>query len=73
MRLVFLTPTSRALFPVPLNTPTHADFQQLDLDYIIAAPLPGLNTPLQQVAVVRLFGVTSTGAHTHRPLLKVTE
>jgi hypothetical protein len=33
----------------------------MDLDYVVGPPLAGLDTPLQQVASVRLFGVTSTG------------
>jgi hypothetical protein len=64
VRLPFGSPTARTL-PCATTPPSYPDFQQLDLDYIIAAPHTGLNTPLQQVAVVRLFGVTSTGAWDH--------
>ena len=34
----------------------------MDLDYVIGSPLPGTNAALNQVAIIRLFGVTAAGA-----------
>lgn len=62
-------PPSRHHYPstsprAPLDSPfAPAAFQQMDVDYVIGAPHPTLlrNAP-PQVAMVRMFGVTSEGA-----------
>ena len=40
----------------------HTEFQQMDLDYVVGAPLPHMTSSPRQVAIIRLFGVTTAGA-----------